>query len=342
MKDYNFSTETFLIPCEDSERSLRRKIFFFEEEYNDPSTLLLVYYGGHGVLDYRNRSIWAEFDILLTRCLPITDNIYRGTSGDSPMIEWFSIQCQLEKSPSDVVLILDCCFAGSADATSLNANIHVLSACGRENDTISPGDWSFTSRLVEVLKDWSERSFTIAQLHAELLNMRTLIGYRKLRRSPQHYIQDKNKCSVRVARIFSLDSENPSLTPGWSSSEESLPLPPSAKEPRVLFSVSVDGSAKEDPLAWLEWLRSHMPDYIRAVNLEGLFGSHSTLGIFSIPVRAWGYIPDNAAYSFIGFTTTSNLLVENPSPTILPPNTGLGSALALRYSPTPRKIPTAK
>jgi hypothetical protein len=50
----------FNIPHEGSERSLRKKIIHFEEDHSDPSILLLVYYGGHGVFDIRNRSIWTE------------------------------------------------------------------------------------------------------------------------------------------------------------------------------------------------------------------------------------------------------------------------------------------
>jgi tetratricopeptide (TPR) repeat protein len=153
--------------------------------------------------------------------------------------------------------------------------------------------------------------------------MRTLTNHKKLFNSPHHYIQDKTKCSVRIARIPQSASGTPSLVTDGSSSQESLYLQQRINEPRVLISVAVDSSAKEDPLAWLEWLNSHMPDYITGVKLEGLFGSHSTLGIFSIPVRAWDFLADNAAYTFVSFTTTSNLINALPNPEkagVVPPH----------------------
>jgi len=58
--DYGFNADTFLIPPKDSLRALQREIFQFQEEHSKRSELLLVYYGGHGMLDKYDRSIWAQ------------------------------------------------------------------------------------------------------------------------------------------------------------------------------------------------------------------------------------------------------------------------------------------
>ena len=41
----------YLIPSEDSQRCLQRKIFLFQEEHDSRNELLVVYYGGYGVLN---------------------------------------------------------------------------------------------------------------------------------------------------------------------------------------------------------------------------------------------------------------------------------------------------
>lgn len=58
--DYGFTTEIYLIPSDDSQRSLQRKIFLFQEAHNSTDELLMVYYGGHGVLNKLNQSIWSQ------------------------------------------------------------------------------------------------------------------------------------------------------------------------------------------------------------------------------------------------------------------------------------------
>ena len=58
--DYGFETEIYLIPSQDSQRSLQRKIFTFQEKHDKREELLVVYYGGHGVLNDLNQSVWAQ------------------------------------------------------------------------------------------------------------------------------------------------------------------------------------------------------------------------------------------------------------------------------------------
>lgn len=55
--DHSFETEIYLILSEDSQRSLQRKIFLFQEAHNSKDELLMVYYGGHGILSKLSQSI---------------------------------------------------------------------------------------------------------------------------------------------------------------------------------------------------------------------------------------------------------------------------------------------
>ena len=58
--DYGFDTELYLIPSHNSQRSLQKMIFLWQEEHDSRQELLVVYYGGHGVLNDMNQSIWAQ------------------------------------------------------------------------------------------------------------------------------------------------------------------------------------------------------------------------------------------------------------------------------------------
>ena len=58
--DYGFETDLYLIPSQDSQRCLQRRIFFLQEKHDSRDELLVVYYGGHGVLNGLNQSIWAQ------------------------------------------------------------------------------------------------------------------------------------------------------------------------------------------------------------------------------------------------------------------------------------------
>ena len=58
--DYGFKTETYLIPSQNSQRSLQKRIFKLQDDHESRSELLIVYYGGHGVLNDLNQSIWEQ------------------------------------------------------------------------------------------------------------------------------------------------------------------------------------------------------------------------------------------------------------------------------------------
>jgi hypothetical protein len=58
-KTYGFSTEAYLIPTENSHRKLMRKAVSFVEEHESDETLLIVYYGGHGVINKARQSTWS-------------------------------------------------------------------------------------------------------------------------------------------------------------------------------------------------------------------------------------------------------------------------------------------
>lgn len=97
------------------------------------------------------------------------------------------------------------------------------------------------------------------------------------------------------------------------------------KHPRVLLSVCLeenyfpsDNDNADNVWEWAEWLRD-IPSGPEPVAIEAVYKSSttSTLLIMSLPFLVWDMLPENAAYSFIGFVDSGNLQdigVEPPVP----------------------------
>ena len=200
----------------------------------------------------------------------------------------------LEYAVPDVLILLDCCYAASADLRSVDGTLEVLAACGRETTTTGISDWSFTSRLTEVLRDLRDQAFTIVQLHSKLINYRAVEGPKKLLKTPIHGIMsNKDKASIRL----SLMTTPPDVTSGDKADLASSTI--GAVSPRVLIAVSLKKN-DHDPGVWRDWLLSHLPGGIDGLSLvipEGIWGAHSVLGLFSLPAAVWDLLPNRGAYN---------------------------------------------
>ncbi len=178
--------------------------------------------------------------------------------------------------------------------------MEILAACGWEVGTVGIPDWSFTSRLTELLHDLRDQSFTVVQLHSKLMNYRAAEGPRKLLRTPHHGIMsNKDKASIRISRIASA-----------RDTELAISQEIGAASSRVLIAVSLQRN-NLDSGAWRTWLLSHLPGGINGLSLvrpEGIWGAYSVLGLFSLPAAVWDLLPNKFAYSFVGFVTTPNMI----------------------------------
>ena len=211
----------------------------------------------------------------------------------------------LEYAVPDAVILLDCCYAASADLRSVDGTLEILAACGHEMTTVGISDWSFTSRLTGVLHDLRDQAFTIVQLHPKLINYRAVEGPKKLLRTPQHGIMsNKDKASIRLSAMIT----SPDLTPADKTNLATSTI--GALSPRVLIAVSLRKN-DHDPGVWRDWLLSHLPGGIDGLSLvrpEGIWGAHSVLGLFSLPAAVWDLLPNRVAYNFVGFVTTPNVI----------------------------------
>lgn len=94
----------------------------------------------------------------------------------SPSLDWSALQVGLERTDSDVLLLLDsCASAGSLGATSQfktqeEGTTELIAACGFETRAPGPGPHSFTNALIKELLVMSEwRIFSAVMLHQSIV-----------------------------------------------------------------------------------------------------------------------------------------------------------------------------
>ena len=220
-----------------------------------------------------------------------------------------------------VLLILDCCFAANAARdTTEGSSKELLAACGRENQTPGVGIRSFTSVLIEELQSFEGAAFTVAMLHARLITLRHKLAFTPIYAA----LAEKGGNSIVISPLPKIRSPSPQgcESPTGPGSDPgitppALPTPVSlAESTRVLLAVSVAEDVAHNVAQWVSWLTTAAPWDVSKVDvrLECMYKSHSTLLLVSVPIVGWNRLPESAAYRFIGFIKSGNLICERTNP----------------------------
>ncbi|KAG6007960.1 hypothetical protein E4U21_005321 [Claviceps maximensis] len=327
-EEFAFGTDIFAIPSENSHLELMMRVGQLIKAHESQDTLFLIYYGGHARIDESRQSTWCA-----TR------------DQSSPWLQWSAIQTLLERSKSDVLILLDCC-AGAASATFPNGNsiTETISASSWDAIAPDPGRYSFTNALIEVLQEWRMRTFSAAMLHAEVLARLkhprpiTINGkHFEARSTPVHFMMTANHKapSIELSRVLPLEKTpepilrpasphgavSPSLATGRATDFVVDPISsglafnePNEDTPHVMISLALEDDQQLDINAWEQWL-SDFPSMAKYVKVQGVFRSHSTLMLVSLPVMVWDLLPDDPAISFVAFIRSNNLaLPKRPMP----------------------------
>lgn len=330
-EDYAFGTDIWAIPSENSHLELMMRLGQLIKEHESPDTLFLIYYGGHARIDDSRQSTWCA-----TR------------ETDSPWLQWSAIQTLLERSRSDVLILLDCC-AGAASATFPTGNsiTETISASSWDAIAPDPGRYSFTNALIEVMQEWRHRAFSAAMLHAEVLARLkhprpiTINGkHFEARSTPVHFMMTSNHKapSIELSRI---DQDAKITSSPGSAAHINLPAVPSSRDasivmndssvsevpqegamsepnedtPHVMISLALEEDQRLDINAWEQWLGA-FPAMAKYVKIQGVFKSHSTLLLVSMPVTVWDLLPEDHATSFVAFIRSNNLAAERAVPPV--------------------------
>ncbi|KAI8625883.1 hypothetical protein F5Y19DRAFT_240196 [Xylariaceae sp. FL1651] len=171
---FQYSTEEFAIPSSNSYAhvlGLMTRVLLelgTATEKTKAASLLIVHYGGHGDRDdnkhqgQEKRSVWAAH-----------------REGD-PTLQWYRIQDQLDDlktQDTDILLILDCCFAAQAARAhkTFGGRFEILAASAMGMETPAPGDTSFTAILLKEITSQLQMngSIVVKDLHGIIVNRKS-------------------------------------------------------------------------------------------------------------------------------------------------------------------------
>jgi hypothetical protein len=278
-------------------------------------------------------------------------------------VEWSSIQTCLEKAECDVLLLLDCCAAASAlPLTERPTHMkETIAACGFETSAPSPGPWSFTSALIEVLRDLVQTpAFTASMLHMEILarikhdRPRLTNGCQfESRRTPVYVAlaPGPHTSSIILGRLSDNEDEDSGSGSGSDNDDYDDGVPPRTlsdrlqadgpmpelkrietltavgergqrKHPHVLLSLMLKEDQQLDGGSARQWLR-RCPLLVKHATVEAVYRSYSTLVLLSVPVVLWNLLPNRLGLSFVGYVQSQNLMSLPPTPPS-PPTTASG------------------
>jgi len=125
---------------------------------------------------------------------------------------------------------------------------------------------------------------------------------------------DQGTSTKSSSETMAYSAGEPDMGIPTASSPSSILLKP-PKELHVLLAVRLEDDyfldGPEEDIhkklhTWCEWLRN-IPEGTKSVSIEGVYKSCSTLVLLKLPVAVWNLLPEDRAYSFVGFVDSDNL-----------------------------------
>lgn len=145
-------------------------------ERDDPEHLLIIYYSGHGVASNDSR-------------LLIHGNRSTDDNAREMCINWTEVETSLSKARADVLVVLDCCYAGvlqpaiNRSTRSARRKFQYITACRADQVTTSAGKDSFSRAIIEAFESLAVKpGFTTSEL------VRTLTGHEDFPRNDQEVL----------------------------------------------------------------------------------------------------------------------------------------------------------
>ncbi|KAF4624049.1 hypothetical protein G7Y89_g14124 [Cudoniella acicularis] len=137
----------------------------FVYTYDNESTLLIVYYAGHGVPKIPGGLHFAG------NRQPDKKLSNRNAAA------WHDVEHIVRDAEGDALLIFDCCYAGNLTLRDVQSSrptrsFEYIAACGSTDETNFPGPESFTSAMIWALEDLvkSQKRFTTLELQNKIMN----------------------------------------------------------------------------------------------------------------------------------------------------------------------------
>ncbi|KAI5861323.1 hypothetical protein GGS23DRAFT_146435 [Durotheca rogersii] len=158
-KHFNYTVRPYRIPSTDSQHSLSLHVAQFIKCFGGEDNLIIVYYSGHSDVPQQNESRYSWAALI----------------NGGPTLDWSIIQPQFLGAGCDVVIFLDCCYAGQAARGKVLHNVEILAAADKDNWTPKGVGKhpSFTKVLMREMTSMVQQLgvVTLPTLHRELLKL---------------------------------------------------------------------------------------------------------------------------------------------------------------------------
>jgi hypothetical protein len=164
------------------------------------------------------------------------------------------------------------------------------------SDSRAKGLQTFTQAFCQTIRA-DPGPATVAQIHARLISQ----------------WQDKAKGNyLQTTPVYKAAAsfDKPSIILAPSNVPPVKLKPGQSDTPKVLITVHLDDETPLNLAEWRNWLRRQNPTNVAEIHVEGVFETGSKLVLLRLPVAIWDMLPDDDAYSFVGFVQSSNLIVE--------------------------------
>ncbi|KAH9213693.1 hypothetical protein DL95DRAFT_524350 [Leptodontidium sp. 2 PMI_412] len=338
---FHFGVDVFDIPSDKPDKALKRRVFDFLDNDGD-ETLLILYYAGHATsnIQANEAPVWIANRHVDSPSLPSGGIQSMFEEADADVLLLYdccnsaataaSSSTRRHKGATEVIAA--CGYETIApevgEHSFSNALAEVLAASSKG------------------------RPFSVAELHTKILTRLKcwtpsfvkddkgkrkedpdgrLLFERQPRRTPIYSIicETEPRRSIILAPLKpsipkpeNLGSALKYMAAGPSSPRSSSgrtdharkrkrPFDEAIEYPQVLLAIRLD-KHELDVEAWKECLLRQLPPDAKDIKIEGIYGSFSTLLLLRLPLEVWDLLPDNRAYSFVGFVTTPNMTIEEP------------------------------
>ncbi|KAF1846336.1 uncharacterized protein K460DRAFT_356027 [Cucurbitaria berberidis CBS 394.84] len=343
---FHYEVTEWWIPQHKPERKLNLEVGKFLERYDSKDRLLIVYYAGHGFLNEQRVPMWAANRGPSSPTLPSNSIQSQLEEADSDVL--LLLDCchaahpTLTDSDHGVTEAIAAC---GFETTASGVGPHSFTdALIRELEIASQGPpiavAKLHGRILWRLKTWkpslqrdrdgnlwqnedgtipTEAEQRVTAVHCFLTN-ETI--YRSIMlaplksglnlpsvSSPQTGSSPSSLASASGSTASHVGDESRSSSGKTTSSDLHEP-----DQAQVLVSISIDSNEiennpSENVRIYTEILRL-LPASATRIKVEGFYGSFSKLVLISMPVCVWNMLPENPAYSFVGFVTTKNMMQD--------------------------------
>lgn len=336
---YRFDVQEYRIPSKTPGKATTTRLISFLE--NDGSnTLLIVYYAGHARLGYQGSDppIWAATDKVGTPTLPSgsVQQFLEEAEADALLLYdcCHSSHPAINVSGQGVTEVIAACgFETQAPAVGLHSFTNALIKELEEafaGPPISVAE--LHGRVIGSLKNWKPGLLKNADGNVwidtngnpkyECHKRRTPVHCFLTNETPYRSIMLTPLSSdLSQAAVANLQQDLPSLaqtSQTRNDSEAASSTDPTSlsdtitdsRKLQVLFAVRLEDDFFLDDDGkklrnWCDWLKN-IPIGVENIGVEAVYKSCSTLVLLSIPIILWDMLPENAAYSFVGFIKSAN------------------------------------